>query len=258
MPKKSIKNKKLGPFGTAFVSNLKPKTIVLSGVVAFVLAGIIVVGYVLSYMIGFANGDVEIDLKEYQVNQSQTSIIYAYDEEGNLFELQRLHGDQNRIYVGLDEIPDHLQNAFIALEDARFPTHKGVDWIRFVAVFVKDKLSTGGSSITQQLVKNITGDREPHFGRKFHEICNALNLEKNFDKDEILEAYLNTLYLGSGCYGVKTACEKYFGKDVSEINIAEAACIASITKAPYTYNPLVNPEENRDRQVNKCLKAMLD
>ncbi len=258
MRKVSFDKKKLGPVGTAVVSNLKPKTIIISAVAAFIVAGIIIVGYVLGYMISFANGDVAIDLNEYQANQSQTSIIYAYNEDGEIFELQRLHGDENRIYVGLDEIPDHLQNAFIALEDARFPTHKGVDWIRFVAVFVKDKLSTGGSSITQQLVKNITDDREPHFGRKFHEICNALNLEKNFDKDEILEAYLNTLYLGSGCYGVKTACEKYFGKDVSEINIAEAACIASITKAPYTFNPLVNPEKNRDRQVNKCLLAMLD
>ncbi len=256
---KNAKNKKTGGGTVAsLLGNLKPKTVVLSVLLIFVLAAVIIVGYVLGYMVIYANGDVAIDLNEYQANQSQTSIIYAYDENGEMIELQRLHGDENRIYVGIDEIPDHLQNAFIALEDARFPTHNGVDWIRFVAVFVKDRLSTGGSSITQQLVKNITGDREPHFGRKFHEICNALNLEKNFEKDEILEAYLNTLYLGSGCYGVKTACEKYFGKDVSEINIAEAACIASITKAPYTYNPLVNPEENRDRQVNKCLKAMLD
>ncbi len=258
MRRLNVNKKELGPIGTAFVSNLKPKTIIISLLITFVIAGLIVVGYVVGYMISFTYGDVAIDLNEYQANQSQTSIIYAYDENGKEFELQRLHGDENRIYVSLDEIPDHLQHAFIALEDARFPKHGGVDWIRFVAVFIKDRLSTGGSSITQQLVKNITDNREPHFGRKFHEICNALNLEKNFDKDEILEAYLNTLYLGSGCYGVKTACEKYFGKDVSEINIAEAACIASITKAPYTYNPLVNPEKNRDRQVNKCLMAMLD
>ncbi len=242
----------------SLVGEIKPKTVIFSLLAVVVLTGIITVGYVLSYMISYTYGDVAIDLNEYQANQSQTSIIYAYDENSQIFELQRLHGDQNRIYVGLDEIPDHLQKAFIALEDARFPKHQGVDWIRFVAVFIKDKLSTGGSSITQQLVKNITGEREPNFVRKFHEICNALNLEKNFDKDEILEAYLNTLYLGSGCYGVKTACEKYFGKDVSEINIAEAACIASITKAPYTYNPLVNPENNRDRQVNDCLDAMLE
>ncbi len=233
------------------------KTIVFSVLAIMVLTVIIVCGYVFGYMISFANGDIAIDLDEYQANQSQTSIIYAYDENGQPYELQRLHGKENRIYVSLEEISQPLQNAFIALEDARFPKHKGVDWIRFIAVFVKDQLSTGGSSITQQLVKNITDERAAIFVRKFKEICYALNLEKNFDKDEILEAYLNTLYLGEGCYGVKTACEVYFGKDPSEINIAEAACIASITKAPYSYNPLVNPEENRKRQI-RCLDAMLE
>lgn len=223
-----------------------------------VLTAVIVCGYVISYMLSFTYGEVAIDLDEYQANQSQTSIIYGYDENGQIFEMQRLHGNENRIYVSLEEIPDHLQKAFIALEDARFPNHKGVDWIRFVAVFVKDQLSTGGSSITQQLVKNLTDEREATFVRKFKEICYALNLEKNFNKDEILEAYLNTLYLGEGCYGVKTACEVYFGKDVGEITLAEAACIASITKAPYTYNPLINPAQNEERRENKCLKSMLD
>ena len=255
-PKKN--NKKSNNKFIAALKKYRVGTILLTLFSICVVTGLIIVGYIYSYMMSYINGEVAIDLNEYQANQSQTSIIYAYDENGELFELQRLHGDENRIYVSLDEIPKHLQNAFIALEDARFPTHEGVDWKRFVAVFVKDRLSTGGSSITQQLVKNITGDREANFVRKFNEICNALNLEKNFTKDEILEAYLNTLYLGSGCYGVKTACEKYFGKDVSEINIAEAACIASITKAPYTYNPLVNPDKNEERRENKCLKAMLE
>ncbi len=231
--------------------------VIFSAFAVAVLTGFIVCAYVLGYMISFTNGEIAIDLDEYQANQSQTSIIYAYDKNGQPYELQRLHGKENRIYVSLEEISKPLQNAFIALEDARFPTHKGVDWIRFVAVFVKDQLSTGGSSITQQLVKNITDERAAIFVRKFKEICYALNLEKNFDKDEILEAYLNTLYLGEGCYGVKTACEVYFGKDPGEINIAEAACIASITKAPYTYNPLVNPAKNRERQI-RCLDAMLE
>lgn len=236
---------------------LDKKTVIFSILAIMVLTVVIVCGYVFGYMILFANGDVAIDLKEYQANQSQTSIIYAFDKEGKPYELQRLHGKENRIYVGLEEISEPLQKAFIALEDARFPKHNGVDWIRFVAVFVKDQLSTGGSSITQQLVKNLTDEREAIFVRKFKEICYALNLEKNFSKDEILEAYLNTLYLGEGCYGVKTACEVYFGKEASEINIAEAACIASITKAPYTYDPLVNPQKNRERQI-RCLDAMLE
>lgn len=248
----SKKNSKKNPL------NLSKKTVILSVLSVFVLTGIIVCGYVFAYMYSVVSGDMVIDLNDYKANQSQTSIIYAYDENGEIYEMQRLHGTENRIYVSLDEIPQHLQDAFIALEDARFPKHNGVDWIRFIAVFVKDQLSTGGSTITQQLVKNLTDERDPTFVRKFKEICYALNLEKHFEKDEILEAYLNTLYLGEGCYGVKTACEVYFGKDVSEINVAEAACIASITKAPYKYDPLIDPEENEERREEKCLAAMLE
>ncbi len=238
-------------------AKLNYKKVLLCVACVFVLTAVITCGYVISYMLSFTYGDVAIDLDDYQANQSQTSIIYGYDENGQIFEMQRLHGNENRIYVSLEEISPHIQEAFIALEDARFPKHKGVDWIRFIAVFVKDQLSTGGSSITQQLVKNLTDERDATFVRKFKEICYALNLERNFDKDEILEAYLNTLYLGEGCYGVKTACEVYFGKDPSELNVAEAACIASITKAPYTFNPFVDPAENKKRQ-KRCLDAMLE
>ncbi|MBQ8027108.1 MAG: hypothetical protein IJ261_03220, partial [Clostridia bacterium] len=112
--KKKGQSKSTGSIAV-LLGNIKPKTVILSVVCVFVLTCVIIVGYVLGYMISYANGDVAIDLNEYQANQSQTSIIYAYDEKGELFELQRLHGDENRIYVSLDEIPDHLQNAFIAL-----------------------------------------------------------------------------------------------------------------------------------------------
>ena len=110
---------------------------------------------------------------------------------------------------------------------------------------------------TKQLIKNYTNKKEVTVVRKYYEILSALNLEKNYDKDTIIEAYLNTLYLGSGCYGVKTASQKYFGKDVSELNAAECAVIASITQAPTKYNPLLNPEHNRDRQLY-CLKQMYE
>ena len=222
-----------------------------------ILTGVIVGSYVFFSVYNVATGDVVIDLNEYQVNQNQTSIIYAYDAKGKLFELQRLHGKVNRIYLSMNEMPEHLKQAFVSLEDKRFYEHHGVDWIRFVAVFIKDHFHTGGSSITQQLVKNITGERDATFVRKFNEIGYALNLENNFNKNQILEAYLNTLYLGEGCYGVKTAAEKYFGKEVSELNLAESACLAAITKAPYGYDPLVNPQNNRERQLD-CLNYMLE
>ena len=144
----------------------------------------------------------------------------------------------------------YIEDAVIALEDTRFKKHHGVDWIRTIGVIVKPQnLGQGGSTITQQLIKNLTNNKEVTVVRKFYEILSALNLEENYDKDTILEAYLNTLYLGSGCYGVKTASEKYFGKDISELNAAECAVLVSITKAPTKYNPLINPDKNRERQV---------
>ena len=92
--------------------------------------------------------------------------------------------------------------------------------------------------------------------RKFNEILSALNLERNYSKDEIVEAYMNTVYLSNGCYGVKTAAERYFGKDISELNIAECACLASITQYPNLYDPLKNPEDNRVR-AEYCMEQML-
>ncbi|MBR3818052.1 MAG: transglycosylase domain-containing protein, partial [Clostridia bacterium] len=110
-------------------------------------------------------------------------------------------------------------------------------------------------TLTQQLIKNLTNQKDTTVVRKFNEILTALNLEKNYDKDVIMEAYLNTAYFGSGCYGVKTASEKYFGKDISELNAAECAVIASITQKPTAYNPLLHPEDNRVRQ-EYCLEMM--
>ncbi len=220
------------------------------------LTALVVISYVMFHVITTVNGDLIVNLEEYKQNQNQTSFIYAYDEEGNEVELARLHGEEDRVWVDLDDMSPYMVDAFIALEDTRFEKHHGVDWKRTIGVLVvAENLGQGGSTITQQLIKNITNDREVTTVRKFNEILTALNLEVHYDKDTIIEAYLNTLYLGSGCYGVKTASEKYFGKDVSELNAAECAVIASITKAPTRYNPLLNPDLNRERQLY-CLGAM--
>lgn len=229
---------------------------------SFILIGLISVSsvglYVLKHMADFVNGDVAIDLDEYKANQSRTTILYTVDDNGNEVELIRLHGEENRIWVDLDEIPVNLQNAFIALEDAKFPKHSGVDWKRTIAVaIVPSKKGEGGSTITQQLIKNLTGERDVTYIRKFREIQNALNLERHFSKETILEAYLNTLYLDGGCYGVQTASEYYFGKDVEDLTLAECACIAAITQAPRTNNPIINPEKNEERR-NWTLWCMLE
>lgn len=222
------------------------------------LTVLVVVSYVMFHVISTVNGDLIVNLEEEKANQNQTSFIYAYDSNGNEVELARLHGEEDRVWVDLDDMSPYMAEAFIALEDTRFKEHKGVDWIRTIGVLVvPENLGQGGSTITQQLIKNLTNERAATTVRKFNEILTALNLEVHYDKDTIIEAYLNTLYLGSGCYGVKTASQEYFGKDVSELNAAECAVIASITQAPTKYNPLLNPDKNRDRQLY-CLKMMYE
>jgi len=238
------------------VNNKKIGTALLGVFSVIALTAVIVVSYVFINVIAAAKGDLIINLDEYKNNQNQTSFIYAYDKNGKTVEIARLHGEEDRVWVDLDDMSPYMKKAFIALEDTRFETHGGVDWVRTIGVIVVPKnLGQGGSTITQQLIKNLTNNKEVTFVRKFNEILTALNLEDHYDKDTIIEAYLNTLYLGNGCYGVKTASEEYFGKDVSELNAAECAVIASITQAPTKWNPLINPENNRERQL-KCLEKM--
>lgn len=218
---------------------------------------IVVVGYVFLNIVTVTNGDPVINLESTKNNQNQTSFLYANDSEGNLIELTRLHGSENRIWVDLKEIPKIMQDAFVCLEDKRFPKHHGVDWIRTIGVMVKpDYRGQGGSTITQQLIKNITDERDVTYVRKYNEIVTALNMEKNYNKNQILEAYLNMIYLGQGCYGVETAAEVYFGKTVDELNLAECATLAAITKNPYTLDPINYPDGNAERQ-RLCLGYML-
>lgn len=222
------------------------------------LTGIVVGTSLLSYVDSFINGKVVIDLDNYKNSQSQTSIMYAYDENENAVEQLRLHGEENRIWLNYDEMPENLLWAFVCLEDKRFYEHDGVDWIRTVAVLVKPEYEgQGGSTITQQLIKNLTDQKEVTYIRKFNEILRALNFEKYYSKKDILEAYLNTVYLGAGCYGVKTAAETYFGKEAKDLNLAECAMLAGITQAPYSYSPYVSMEKAKSRQKT-CLGAMLD
>lgn len=217
---------------------------------------VIVCTYLIIYMVSYVNGEAKIDIADYKENQAQTTIVYAYNSNDEAVELTRLHGEQNRVWTSIDEIPESLQKAYIALEDKRFEKHSGVDWIRTLKAVITFGKSGGGSTLTQQLIKNLTGENGKTVSRKFYEILNALNLEKNASKATILEAYMNTVYMSHGCYGVKTTAEKYFGKDLSELNIAECASIAAITQNPSTNDPLLHPEANRKRQLT-CLRNML-
>lgn len=222
------------------------------------VVGVVCISVIAIYGYSVVHGDAVFNLTDEKYSQNQTSFIYGYDADGKEVELTRLHGEENRIWVNLDDMSEYMDDAFIAIEDERFLKHHGVDWKRVISVIVLSKnKGQGGSTITQQLIKNLTDENDVTVVRKFNEILSALNLEKNYNKDEIIEAYLNTIFLSEGCYGVKTAAEKYFGKDVANLNIAECASIAAITQYPSRYNPLRHPDNNRDRQL-RILKKMLE
>lgn len=191
-----------------------------------------------------------------------TSIIYVKGEEDNWVEYQRIHGDENRIWVGLSKIPKNLKNAFIAIEDETFYTHHGINWRRTFGaianfIFKFDDSEFGGSTITQQLIKNITSDNDRAAARKVREIIRALLVEKELDKDMILEAYLNTIALGNGINGVQVAANYYFNKDVSELSLSECASLAAITQNPSKYNPITKLEANTERR-NTVLEKMFE
>jgi len=232
-----------------------------------IICGTVACTYVYKFANEYVTEDKKIDLEEYKANQEQTSIIYGYDSNKQLVELLRLHGAQNRVWIDYKDIPKNMINAFRDLEDKRFNDHKGVDWYSTFFGVVSSGFERGASTITQQLIKNLTKEDGRTVSRKFYEILNALNVERHYSKKTIMEFYLNTVYLGNGCYGIRTAAEKYFGKDVQDLNAAECAIIASITQAPARFDPLtedglaalIDKDEkgNMGRQ-RYCLQCMLE
>lgn len=223
------------------------KTLLLVFACTLTICAITLIGYMISL-----DDEINIEIEALRLNYS--SIVYYVDEDGAEHEYERLYATQNRTWVNLEDMPKHLQNAAIAIEDHRFREHSGVDWKRTFGacfnMFFKTKSDFGASTITQQLVKNLTGDNQDSVKRKLQEIMRARYLEKHYDKDTILELYLNTIFLGEGCYGVGTAARTYFGKDVSELSIAESAAIIGITNLPTYYNPYLHPDNNRKRCDN--------
>ena len=194
--------------------------------------------------------NLDLSLEDFKLNESST--IWYQDSVGEWRELATLSGKENRIWVDYDQIPWYMEKALVSIEDKRFYEHKGVDWYRtagaFVTIFTRGESGYGGSTITQQLIKNLTGEKEVTIQRKLTEIFSALELEKKYDKQEIMEWYLNAVYFGKGCFGVQTAAQTYFGKDVSELSLAECASIVGITNLPTYYDPFYNRQNNKERQ----------
>ena len=194
--------------------------------------------------------NLDLSLEDFKLNESST--VWYRDGGGEWRELVNLSGREKRVWVNYEDIPWYMEKALVAIEDKRFYDHKGVDWYRtfgaFVEMFARMQTSYGGSTITQQLIKNLTGEDEVTIQRKLTEIFGALELEKKYDKQEIMEWYLNAVYFGEGCYGVQTAAQTYFGKNVSDLTMAECAAIVGITNLPTYYDPFYNEENNKKRQ----------
>ena len=217
----------------------------------------------LGVVVGIAKATPSLEEVSVAPTMYPTTIL---DAKGNQI-VQLSAASAKRLEASLDEIPEHLKNAFIDLEDERFYEHNGIDLrgiVRAIWSILKDHDSQGASTITQQLLKNNvfeTGGFERSTGsllrRKIQEQILALNLEKKMTKDEILINYLNTINLGGGNYGVKIAAKYYFNKDVSQLDIAESAVIAAITQNPSANNPARYPDKNRQR-MEACLDKMLE
>lgn len=209
---------------------------------------------ILTLIIYMLSLDSKIDIEVESMKLNYSSIVYYLDEEGNEHEYERLYDSQNRTWVNLEDMPSYLKDAAIAIEDHRFMKHHGVDWKRTLSasvnLFLRMKSDFGASTITQQLVKNLTGDNQDSVRRKLQEIMRALYLERHYDKDTIIELYLNTIYLGKGCYGVGTAAQAYYGKNVSDLTLAESAALIGITNLPTYYNPYIHPENNLKRRTD--------
>src|SRR5437762_12194952 len=167
----------------------------------------------------------------------------VFDVDGKIY--SRLAG-ANRLKVSLDEVSPFFVAALLAREDTRFYQHKGIDWRGILRALVRDVLSgsakEGASSITQQLARNSLPLGGRTLNRKILEAMVALRVEQKFTKQQILELYMNRIYFGSGCYGVETASQAYFGKSASKLNLSEAALLAGLIRSPNRFSPLKNPE----------------
>ncbi len=187
--------------------------------------------------------DAKLDLDD--AVQEANSFIYYYDAEGNAQLQQKIFADIYSSWADYEDIPEDLVHAAIAIEDKRFYEHQGVDWITTLkacaGMFFGDA-DAGGSTITQQLVKNHTGDNDVTVQRKLLEIFRANDIEKRYSKDVIMEYYLNEIYFGKKCKGVRAAAEKYFGKELEMLTTAECASLISITNNPSIYNPYSTSE----------------
>lgn len=245
---------------TGMSLTLRVTGLVFKGLLTFILIILtttLLLGCIFAFYVKTClNTELEVSLSDFNLSLSST-ILYQEDD-GSWQELVTLSSTENRVWVDYEDIPQAMIDALVSIEDQRFYEHKGVDWYRTVAAFVNMFITMdnnfGGSTITQQLIKNLTQQDDVTVTRKLLEIFQALEFEENYSKEEILEWYLNAVYFGEGCYGIYTAAQTYFDKDLSELSVAECASIISITNNPSYYNPFISVDNNKDRQETVLYK----
>lgn len=233
-------------------SSFAKKTVKVMAVIALVAVSITALSAA-AFAI-YVNTPAEIDESKL-VNLRSVPVVY--DKNGDLSQYSK----DGFSYVGISEIPDSVKDAFVALEDKRFYSHNGIDYKRIAGAFVanikKGGMAQGGSTITQQVAKNAFLSREKSLERKLKEARYAVSLEKKYDKEKILEIYLNMLYFGSGEYGVKDAAKRFFCKNLNELTVAECAMLAGIVKSPVKYNP-INNYDNSVARTQLVLRLMFE
>ncbi|NOU76750.1 PBP1A family penicillin-binding protein [Paenibacillus sp. LMG 31458] len=260
--KQTTANTKTKPQGSNKGSKKKGfnvRQFIMGSIIAAILAIICAMGiYIVVIMNGFKILDNNIDKID---TASESTLIYA-QEEGKDKEIGKIYKGENRESVNIKDVPERLKQAFIATEDRRFNEHAGVDLRSIGRALVKDIIHMsaveGGSTITQQLAKNVFLSSEKTAFRKGTEMSIAFALDERFSKDEILEKYLNRIFFGSNAYGIKAAAKVYFGKsNLNELEVWEMATLAALPKAPSRYSPLQHPDLSKERRA-VVLKLMTD
>lgn len=271
--KRVVNKKKRSPVVTIFKIF---GTLILTVLMITIITGSIFATAVTIYILNFADTTTTVNLEEKTSTSNVTRFFYHNpdydpDEDPDDEEWVLYYGiksqERKPKWVNISQVPTYVQDAFVYTEDERFYGHDGVDFKRTFSAIVQTLLTPnkqGGSTITQQAIKNITGDDATlgvdSIERKIREIFRAINVEKVYTKQDILESYLNVIEFGNGydqIIGIQSAANYYFKKDVSELNLAEAASLAGMINAPTKYNPLYNPENNRVR-LDYCLRKMLE
>ncbi len=234
---------------------LQRRKIIGRSILVLCLIGIIVLtGVTIGMYFAVSREIKDMNIKNLALNYS--SFIYYNDANGNTQELEQIQSETNRIWIDSEQIPQVMKDAIVSIEDERFYSHHGFDIKRTMGATVKWALAKvgigssdyGGSTITQQVIKNITSEKENKASRKIKEIMRAVALENELSKDEILTMYLNIVYFAENCWGVEAASNTYFNKTANELSLPEAASIAGITQYPSAYDPLVHPDKNVEKR----------